>query len=130
MTLTRLLTALAVLALAATSFSFEADAAKKRRHVRAAPSSASPAISGALHDARVERGYVCYSDHFHYGSSGNKPSRRAAEMAAIAAWSSFVDLEYGGSWANYGRAGSKKMTCSQGSGGWDCSVEARPCRGR
>ena len=85
-------------------------------------------IGEALHSARVERGLVCYTDHFHYGSSGGHSKRRAAEAAAISAWASFVDFEYGSAWASYRRAGSKKMSCSQGSGGWDCSVEARPCR--
>lgn len=85
-------------------------------------------IGEAMHSARIERGFVCYTDHFHYGSSGNQSSKKAAEIAAISAWSSFVDFEYGSAWANFRKAGSKKMTCSQGSGGWDCSVEARPCR--
>lgn len=98
-----------------------AEAAKKRT------AAAGAAVSGLWHDARRERGFICYTDHFHYGSSGNQSSRRAAEAEAIGSWSSFVDLEYGGAWARFAKAGSKKMTCTQGSGGWDCSVEARPC---
>ncbi|MEQ1719036.1 MAG: hypothetical protein ABL907_24130 [Hyphomicrobium sp.] len=112
---------------AAAGFAGDADAAKKRRLVRQAPA-AGASVSGLWHDARVERGFICYTDHFHYGSSGNQPSRRAAEAAAINSWSSFVDLEYGGAWSRFAKAGSKRMTCTQGSGGWDCSVEARPCK--
>ncbi len=85
-------------------------------------------IGEYMHDARRERGYVCYSDHFHYGSSSGQPTKKQAEAAAISSWAAFVDLEYGSAWASYRKAGSKKMTCSQGSGGWECSVEARPCR--
>ena len=102
----------------------DANAAKRRR----AP--ASTAVEGLWHDARIERGFVCYSEHFHYGSSGTQPTRAKAEAAAINSWSSFVDFEYGSAWARFARAGSKKMSCSQSGGGWDCSVEARPCKGR
>lgn len=121
MTLTRILTAVAAVALGFAAATGAADAAKRK-------STQAQTIGEAMHDARVERGFVCYSDHFHYGSSGNQPSRRAAEASAIGSWSSFVDLEYGSAWANFRKAGSKKMSCTQGSGGWDCTVEARPCR--
>jgi len=111
--------ALAIAALFAAAGS--AEAARKK-------SLQPETIGEAMHDARFERGYVCYSDHFHYGSSSGEPTKRQAEMAAISAWSAFVDLEYGSAWASYRKAGSKKMTCSQSGGGWGCSVEARPCR--
>lgn len=95
----------------------------------AAPKSTSPETIGEyLHAARRERGFVCYSDHYHYGSSSAQSSKKAAEAAAISSWSSFVDFEYGSAWASYSKSGSKKMTCSQSTSGWDCSVEARPCR--
>lgn len=125
MTLTRVLMAVAVASLAAATFTMDAEAAKKRAGRKAAVAGAP--VTGLWHDARRERGFTCYTDHFHYGSSGNMPSRKAAEAAAINSWSSFVDLEYGSAWSRFAKAGSKKMTCTQGSGGWDCSVEARPC---
>ncbi len=80
------------------------------------------------HDWRKERGMNCFVDHFHYGSSTTQPTRAKAERDAINSWSSFTDFEYGSNWARYGKAGSKKMTCKQGGGGWECNVEARPCR--
>lgn len=98
-----------------------ADAAKHRKSTQA------ETIGEAMHTARIERGYVCYADHFHYGS-GSGSSKRAAQANAVSSWSSFVDLEYGSAWAIFAKAGSKKISCSPGSGGWDCSVEARPCR--
>lgn len=125
MTFSKVLTAAVALA-AVLAVAESAEAAKKR--IARGKSTQAQTIGEAMHDARIERGFVCYSDHFHYGSSGNQPTRKAAEAAAISSWASFVDLEYGSAWANFRRAGSKKMTCSQGSGGWDCSVEARPCR--
>ena len=118
---------LAFVAVFATAF--DADAANRRRAIkRGSSAGAAAAIANALHSARVERGYVCYTDHFHYGSSGTQPTRAKAERAAIESWSSFVDFEYGSAWANFRRAGSKGMSCSQSGGGWDCSLEARPCR--
>jgi hypothetical protein len=107
-----------------------ADAAR-RRHVRraAVPAAAiSAAIANAPHDARYERGFICYTEHSHYGSSAGQASRRAAEGAAIGSWESFVDFEYGSAWARFAKAGSKAMKCDQSGGGWGCSVEARPCR--
>lgn len=83
-------------------------------------------IGEAMHSARIERGYVCYTDHYHYGS-GSGSSKKAAQANAISSWSSFVDLEYGSAWAMFSKAGSKKISCTQGSS-WECSVEARPCR--
>lgn len=121
MTFFKLLTGVAAVAAVFAAASTGAEAAKRK-------STTAQTIGEAMHTARVERGFVCYSDHYHYGSSGNQSSKRAAEAAAISAWSSFVDFEYGSAWANFRKAGSKKMTCSNGSGGWDCSVEARPCR--
>ncbi len=75
------------------------------------------------HDLRRERGRLCMSDHWHYGS-GTGPTVKAAQADAIKSWASFTALEYGSDWARFSRAASKKMTCS----GDSCSVEARPCK--
>jgi hypothetical protein len=101
-----------------------ADARKRRKVIRAMP-----AVSGlaASHSMRIEGGRMCFADHFHYGS-GTGSVRRAAEIDAVKAWAGFVDFEYGGSWASYGRSSSKQMTCAQGGTGWSCDVSARPCR--
>lgn len=123
MKLSKAVTAAAALA-AVFVVTGEADAAK--RHV-VRKSTEAETIGEAMHTARIERGYVCYSDHWHYGA-GSGDNRKAAERAAVSSWSSFVDLEYGSAWAIFAKAGSKKMSCSQGSGKWECSVEARPCR--
>ena len=32
-----------------------------------------------LHDQRRERGVICFTDHFHYGSSAGQPTKRAAQ---------------------------------------------------
>jgi hypothetical protein len=76
--------------------------------------------------AKVGR-MTCMLDHFHYGS-GNGHTRARAERAAIRSWAEFTAWEYGDLWGRYSIAVSKKMTCSPGSGGWSCAVEARPCR--
>lgn len=117
-------------AIAVAALTSEADAAKRRvaKRVVLAPAAAAKVLADAPHDARFERGYVCFTDHFHYGSSGGKVSRAAAQASAISSWSSFVDFEYGGAWASFSKAGSKKVSCTAGSGGWECSAEARPCK--
>jgi hypothetical protein len=70
---------------------------------------------------------TCLLDHFHDGS-GNGPSKRQAERAAIQAWSEFTAFEYGSIWGRYSNAASRRMDCSQSSGGWNCAVQARACR--
>ena len=103
-------------------------ARKKQRGVRAAPASSVAAmIANAPHASRLEGGRVCYSEHAHHGS-GTGNTRQAAERSAIGSWAGFTDFEYGSAWANFSKAAGKRMSCSQSGSGWDCSLEARPCR--
>lgn len=81
-----------------------------------------------MHDLRREGGRLCMSDHWHYGTGGPQKTKSRAQRAAIRSWADFTAMEYGTDWARWGRAKSKKASCSRSSGGWDCSVEARPCR--
>lgn len=81
----------------------------------------------AMHDVRVERGKLCYTDHYHYGGSNSMPSKKAAQVEAIRSWQSFTDMEYGRRWSNFRNAASKKVNCTQGASGWGCEIEARPC---
>ncbi|MDX2308312.1 MAG: hypothetical protein NW216_08755 [Hyphomicrobium sp.] len=81
----------------------------------------------SIHDLRREGGRICMSDHWHYGN-GTGGSRKSAEADAIGSWSSFTAMEYGSDWARFKRAASRKVACSPSSSGFDCSVEARPCR--
>lgn len=81
-----------------------------------------------MHEWRRERGRLCMTDHWHYGSSGSQRSRATAQRAAIRSWVDFTNLEYGTTWARWGRAASKRMTCSRSGTGWNCDVEARPCK--
>lgn len=84
-----------------------------------------------LHEQRRERGSVCFTDHYHYGSSSGLPSKAAAQAAAIKSWADFVDFEYGAAWTSWKRSGTKSVKCSQSGigGSWGCDVSARPCRG-
>lgn len=81
-----------------------------------------------LHEQRAEGGRICFTDHFHYGSSSGEASRAAAERSAIASWAGFTALEYGNNWGSWRIAASKKMSCSQSGAGWGCNAEARPCK--
>lgn len=112
---------------ALTSMSFGSLSA-----VEAAPrrSGSGAAVSGlaAMHDMRREGGRLCFSEHFHYGSSNGEKSAKAAQAAAIASWSDFVIFEYDPSWASFTKSASKDIKCSQGSGGWGCDVSSRPCK--
>lgn len=80
----------------------------------------------AMHDMRRERGKLCMSDHWHSGN-GTGPTKEAAQKAAIRSWIDFTDLEYGGRWASFANAASKKVSYSKESSGWSASVEGRPC---
>lgn len=84
-----------------------------------------------IHEQRRERGVVCFTDHYHYGSSSGLSSKKAAQAAAIKSWADFVNFEYGGAWTSWARSGSKSIKCDHaGPGGaWSCDVNARPCRG-
>ena len=108
-------------------FSADADAARKRRQV-AIQRTADVSGLAASHNLRREGGRLCFGDHYHYGSSSGKPTQVAAQGAAAASWSDFVDFEYGGAWASYARASGKDMKCSNSTVGWGCEVSARPCR--
>jgi hypothetical protein len=83
-----------------------------------------------IHEQRRERGVICFTDHFHYGSSSGQPTKKAAQMIAIKSWGDFVDFEYGSAWRGWQISGSKSISCSRaGLGGpWGCDVSARPCR--
>jgi hypothetical protein len=84
-----------------------------------------------IHEQRRERGSICFTDHYHYGSSAGLATKRAAQAAAIRSWADFVDFEYGGAWTSWKRSGSKSIKCSQAGigGSWGCDVSSRPCRG-
>lgn len=81
-----------------------------------------------LHSQRAEGNKVCFSDHFHSGTSSGQPTRQAAEREAVASWAGFTAFEYGDRWGRWSLAGSKRVNCSQSSGSWGCELEARPCR--
>lgn len=68
------------------------------------------------------------TDHFHQGFSSGHGTRQAALREAVAGWRGFTAWEYGDHWGSWNRAKSKSVSCDQGSGGWSCSVEARPCK--
>ncbi|PPC82432.1 MAG: hypothetical protein CTY31_13010 [Hyphomicrobium sp.] len=87
------------------------------------------AITGlaASHDIKREGSRLCFSDHYHYGSSAGLANKKKAEAEAISSWASFVDFEYGPTWANFKKASSKGMNCSQSTSGWGCELSARPC---
>lgn len=70
---------------------------------------------------------TCMLDHYHDGN-GDGATRAQAEKSAIVSWSEFTAWEYGSPWARYSNAVSKTMNCSQASGGWNCHIQARPCR--
>lgn len=84
-------------------------------------------IAGSIHDLRREKGRLCQDGHYHT-VSGSGSSKKAALADAIASWSSFTTFEYGTDWGRFSKAASKSMSCSPGSGTWNCTVEARPCK--
>lgn len=88
------------------------------------------AVTGlaAMHDMRREGGRLCFSDHYHYGSSNGLANVKVAQAAAIRSWVDFVLFEYDPSWGNFSKSASKEIKCAPGSSGWSCDVSSRPCR--
>lgn len=84
-------------------------------------------MAGSLHDLRREGRKVCIVDHWHYGS-GSGGTKKIAMKDAIGSWSGFTAMEYGSDWANFNKANSRRVSCSNGGGGVNCSLEGRPCR--
>jgi hypothetical protein len=93
-----------------------------------------PAVAGLdkLHKQRAEGGRVCFSDHWHFKSSGAWPTRAEAESAVLASWRRFTAAEYGAAWGDPGTAAGAKMECASGTNSrgatWSCNFKARPCR--
>jgi hypothetical protein len=92
-----------------------------------APAAADDSGFAYMHDLRKEGGRTCFTDHYHYGN-GSGANKAAAQRDAIGSWQSFTDFEYGSDWARFSKAASKGISCSKGSSGIDCQVQARPCK--
>ena len=85
-------------------------------------------VAQMLHGLKREGKRLCLDGHFHSGDSSGMPSRKAAEIEAIKSWAGFTAWEYGTDWAQWTRAANRSLDCSQGSSGWGCKIEARPCK--
>lgn len=84
------------------------------------------AVSGTWRETKREGSSCCMPEHFHSGA-GSGGSKAAALKDAVANWAGLVDFEYGSAFRSFSLSRSKSVSCSQ-SGGWNCSVESRPCR--
>lgn len=82
----------------------------------------------ALHALRREGSSICMIDHFHHGYSAGHRSKKLAMREAVSGWRGFTAFEYGDHWASWRRAKTKRVSCDRSSGGWSCSIEARPCK--
>lgn len=92
-----------------------------------APATADETGFSDMHNQARVGGRTCMTDHYHYGN-GTGRTKALAQRAAIGSWQSFTDFEYGSSWARFSRAAGKRMSCSKTPSGFDCQVEARPCK--
>jgi hypothetical protein len=92
--------------------------------------SVSAAESGmaSIHSWRKVGKKTCMVGHQHDGN-GSGVTQKIATQQAVNAWSSFTDLEYGDSWANFNTAIEKSVSCSPNGSSWTCSLLATPCRG-
>ena len=79
------------------------------------------------HTLRKEGGRTCFADHVHSGM-GDGATKDAARALAARNWADFVDLEYGSTWAHFGRAAGMKVRYTKAEKGWTAWIEARPCR--
>ncbi len=83
-----------------------------------------------LHDKVRVGNKICFSDHYHDGSSSGHKSRDAAEAAAVKTWQNFTAWEYGSAWGNFWIAANRGVKCDQSGGAWSCHVQAKACRRR
>jgi hypothetical protein len=82
-----------------------------------------------MHEEKRVGKLSCMVDHYHFGSSKGKTSKKEAEQEAVASWADFVDFEYGSAYASWKASQGKSVECSKdGSGLWGCSISSRPCR--
>jgi len=92
------------------------------------PAAADETGLDVIHAERREGKRLCFTDHFHYGNGNSSVSRNAAIGDAVASWQSFTALEYGSSWGDWRKAGSKKIACGKNGAQWSCQIEGRPCK--
>jgi hypothetical protein len=81
----------------------------------------------SIHALRHEHGRLCMAGHIHYGTSFGR-SKSHAQAEAVKSWAMLVAVEYGTSWAHFGRAGARKLTCRKPGENWTCETEGRPCK--
>ena len=94
----------------------------------APPVSAAETGFAGIHPWRKVGKKTCLVGHQHAGA-GNGNSLKEAQARAVGSWSSFTDLEYGDSWANFNLAVEKIMRCGPIAGsGYQCDLSATPCR--
>jgi hypothetical protein len=96
----------------------------------AAPAFADETGVAVIHAQQREKGRTCFVDHYHYGSSSGKATKKLAMAAGVKSWADFTDFEYGSDWAHWGRAAAKSAKCTEDGpkGPWSCDLSARPCR--
>ncbi len=71
---------------------------------------------------------TCMVDHEHDGS-GNGATQQLAMAAAVKAWESFTDLEYGSDWASFANSVGKRVSCGRYLTDISCQISSRACRG-
>ena len=84
-------------------------------------------VGQMLHSMKRIGKKVCFDGHFHTGN-GSGPTKKAAEVDAVKSWAGFTAWEYGTDWAQWTKAHSKTLSCSQGSSGFSCQADAVPCK--
>jgi hypothetical protein len=98
--------------------------------VFSSPTLADETGMAGMHTWRKVGKKSCMVDHFHEGSAQGT-TQKLAELAAVRAWVSFTDLEYGSDWADFRLAMSRTVKCSREDvARWSCRAEGLACRGR
>jgi hypothetical protein len=94
----------------------------------AMPSSANDTgFAQTTHATRREGGKLCVLGHTH-GGSASAGTKSVALIAAIKIFVITTTDEYGSDWANWAKAGSKRISYAQTADGWSASIEGRPCK--
>lgn len=97
----------------------------------AAPLNAGETGIAAIHAWHTVGRKTCIKDHWHYGNSSPRATKKEAEAEAIKGWEDFTGWDYGTDWMSYKLAESRASKCERvgtSGGAWTCQVEARACK--
>lgn len=97
----------------------------------AAPLTAGETGIAGIHEWHTVGRKTCIKDHWHYGNSSARATKKEAEAEAIKGWEDFTGWDYGTDWMSYKLAENRASKCERAGTTatvWSCQVEGRACK--